>query len=77
MARSIHSQVAWCVIRYLNGTAERVREGYKSAATARRSIPFLSKASVVEGGGRDARYAVGRYMIGEAVAIEPFRAYSA
>lgn len=73
MGNSIRSHAAWCIIRLCNGRFERVREGYSSAENARRGIPFVAARHVAEGGDRSATYAVGRYIVGDAVPISGFQ----
>ena len=73
MGREITSHTAWCIVRFANGKFERVREGYKSAVNARRSIPSVAKAYIDEGGDANATYAIGRYTVGGVVIQDAFR----
>ncbi len=72
MGRSVHSHTEWCVVRFFNGRFERVREGYKSAANARKAIPFAVKEHIAEHGNRSAIFAVAKYTVGEAVVQTDF-----
>lgn len=67
MGNEVQSHTAWCIVRFAHGRFERVREGYKSAVNARRSIPSVAKAYLDEGGDRTATYAVGKYTVGSVV----------
>lgn len=75
MSGFMGAHTEWCIVRSANGRIERARDGYKSAANARRSIPAVAKAYRADGGDANATYAVGRYMVGAAVPAEGFRKY--
>ena len=77
MGREMTTHTAYCIVRYANGRFERVREGYKSAANAMRSIPSVAKADRGDGVDGNATYAVGRYMVGSVIAQGDFRRYCA
>lgn len=77
MGREMTMHTAWCIVRFANGRFERVREGYKSASNARRSIPALAKAYIDGGGDCNATYTVGQYTVGNVVILDRFKRYCA
>ena len=77
MGNGLYPYTAWCIARFANGRFERVREGYKSAENARRSIPSVAKAYLDEGGDCNATYTVGEYTVGPVVLLDRFKRYCA
>lgn len=77
MGREVTAHTAYCIVRFANKRFERVREGYKSAENARRSIPAVAKAYIDGGGNRNATYAVGQYTVGNVVVLDSFKWYCA
>lgn len=67
MGKNIHSHTEWCIVRFAKGKFERAREGYKSAANARRGIPSAAREYLAEGGDRNATYSIGRYLVGDVI----------
>lgn len=77
MGRDMTTHKAYCIVRFANKRFERVREGYKSAENARRSIPALAKAYIDGGGDCNATYTVGEYTVGNVVILDRFKRYCA
>lgn len=77
MGREMTTHKAYCIVRFANGRFERVRDGYKSAENAARSIPSVARAYIDEGGDRSATYSVGQYTVGNVVILDRFKRYCA
>lgn len=77
MGREMTTHTAYCIVRFVNGIMERVREGYRSESNAMRSIPSVVKADRAEGVNGYATYAVGQYTVGNVVILDRFKRYCA
>ena len=69
MGREMTTHTAYCIVR--------IKEGYRSAKNARRSIPALAKAYIDGGGDCNATYTVGEYTVGNVVILDRFKRYCA
>lgn len=72
MGKSVHSHIEWCIIRFANGRFERARDGYKSQENAKKGIPSVAREYLAKGGSAGASYAIGSYMVGDAVVRTKF-----
>ena len=77
MGREMTTHTAYCIVRFANKRFERVREGYKSASNARRSIPSVAKEYLEETGDGSATYTIGEYTVGSVVVRGEFRRFCA
>ena len=77
MGREMTTHTAYCIVRFANKRFERIREGYRSAENARRSIPSVVKADRAEGVDCNATYTVGEYTVGNVVILDRFKRYCA
>ena len=72
MSSVTHSYVAYGIVRFSNGTFDRVREGYKTRRNAERGLASAARENLAEGGDPSATFAVVRYLVGDAVVISDF-----
>ena len=72
MSTPIHSHYEYCIVRFSKGGFANVRTGYKTKRNAERGIASAARENLAEGGDPSATFAVGRYMVGDVVAISDF-----
>lgn len=73
MSKSMKTHKEWCIVRFAFGRFERARDGYKTPENARKGIPSVAKEYQEKTWyDRNATYAIGQYIVGNAIVCSPF-----